>query len=168
MGALVTGEGEAWRAEQACSWLSKVRSLAGYEAALVERAEAEFARADNLRSIDYALPRVRAARNLDAIPDAVAEHVDAGEQIAGIAAEAARSVADAAERLSRMDDPTDSELLTRYYLDPKADWRGVCEAMCYSYDGAMKRRRRALSRAYDVMPHHMRQRVALARPREYD
>ena len=144
---------ERYRIEQAEAWLEGVRKAVGYAARLEESAAAQYALADGLRGIDYSRDMVSASPTPDAIPDAVARHMELGDGFAEIADSAKRRALDAAERIARLPDATEAACLHLYYVDALDTWEHVCVRMFYSYDGMMKLRRRAVLHAYDVMPH---------------
>ena len=153
----MTPEFEQYRIEQAEAWLDKVRKSVAYAARLEESAEAQYARADGLKAMDYTRDRVKVPATSDAIPDAVAAHMEMGEKFAEIAQDAKRKAVEAAEAIARMDDPTEASCLHLYYVDALETWEHVCVRMHYTYDGMMKLRRRAMLHAYDVMPHRERE-----------
>lgn len=152
----MTGEWEQYRIDQAAAWLSKVRRVAGYADYMESSADRQLELADNLRGIDYSAVRVSTSPTADAIPDAVARHMELAEDFAAIASAARELQSAAAHALSRLPDPTEAECLHRYYIDKAASWDEVGDAMGYTYDGMMKLRKRALLSAYDVMPHSER------------
>lgn len=144
---------ERYRIEQAEAWLEGVRKAVGYAARLEESAAAQYELADGLRGIDYSRDMVSASSTPDAIPNAVANHVDMGDKFKQISDDSKRRVIDAAERIARLPDATEATCLHLYYVDALDTWEHVCVRMFYSYDGMMKLRRRAMLHAYDVMPH---------------
>lgn len=152
----MTGEWEQYRIDQAAAWLSRVRRVAGYADYMESSADRQLELADNLRGIDYSAVRVSTSPTADAIPDAVARHMELAEDFAAIASAARELQSAAAHALSRLPDPTEAECLQRYYVDRAKTWEHVCVAMGYTYDGLMKLRRRALLHAYDAMPHSER------------
>lgn len=145
-------EYERYRIDQAEAWLLKVRRLVGYERAMRDAAESQFALADGLKGIDYASIRVSTSADGDAIPRAVEAHIVAAEDLEAIAEDAAGRVRSAAAALDSMDDPTEAAALASYYIACKT-WEQVCVDMAYTWQGMMTLRRRALLHAYDVMPH---------------
>ena len=80
----MTPEFEQYRIEQAEAWLDKVRKSVAYAARLEESAEAQYARADGLKAMDYTRDRVKVPATSDAIPDAVAAHIEMGEKFAAM------------------------------------------------------------------------------------
>lgn len=144
---------EAYRAEQAESWLSKVRRLRLYRDSLERQALDQMELLDGLKGIDYSRPSVTTSPYRDAIPDMIAARESAAENLRELARDASERMADAAVRLSRMADPTEALCLQLYYCEGVDTWERVCVTMSYSYDGMMKLRRRALAHAYAVMPH---------------
>ena len=167
MTAMLTEEGAGRRRGEAKAWLERVSKLDGYRDSL-ERAAAEQARAaDGLRGIDLTRPRVKAARRIDAIPDAVAAHEEASAAIAALAREACDAIADAAERIGRLEDPAESELLTRRYIN-RETWRRVADSMSYSESHCKAMCPGALLHVWDHMPHAERAPLHHARPPEYD
>lgn len=146
---------QRYRIEQADAWLSKARKLVGYERAMRKAADAQYELADGLRGIDYARDHVSTSPISDAIPNAVAVHVDVGGSLDAIADNAKERIEEAARALDSMDDPTEAAALTLYYIACHK-WEEVCVELSYSWDGMMTMRRRALLHAYDVMPHSER------------
>ena len=153
----MTPEWEVYRIGQAEAWLENVRKTVAYAASLEESAAAQYALADGLRGLDYSRVQVSTSPTPDAIPNAVARHVDMGDKYVEIAANARDRAAQAADALDRMDDPTEATCLRLYYVDALETWEHVCVRMHYTYDGMMKLRRRAVLHAYDVMPHAERE-----------
>ena len=149
----MTPEYEQYCIEQAEAWLAKVRKAVAYANQLEESAAAHFARADNLKGIDYSAVRVQSSQAADAIPRAVIAHIEAAEKLGELSEDARRRVDEAASALALMDDATEASCLQLYYVDALDTWEHVCVRMHYSYDGMMKLRRRALVHAYAVMPH---------------
>ena len=147
-----------YRVDQAEAWLSKVRRAVDYERALRATADAQLEMADGLRGIDYAEVRVATSPSPDAIPNAVAAHMEAVEAILEIAADAAERVRRATDALAAMPDKTEASALQLYYV-AGWKWEEVCVEMGYTWDGMMKLRRRALYDAYEVMPHSEREPV---------
>ena len=146
---------QRYRIEQADAWLSKVRKLVAYERAMREAAETQYEMADGLRGLDYSRDQVSTSPTPDAIPNAVIAHDEAGDSLASIADSARERIAQAARALDSMEDPTEAAALTYYYI-ACVKWEEVCVRMSYSWDGMMTLRRRALTHAYDVMPHSER------------
>ena len=166
--AHMTDEIEQYRISQARAWLDRVRKAVGYAASLEASAAAQYARADNLRGIDYSAVHVTTSPTPDAIPRAVEAHVEAGDALASIATDARDRIVQAATALAKMGDPVEARCLHLYYVDAMDTWERVCVEMHYTYDGMMKLSRRALLHAYDAMPPGERDAIPLARPREYD
>ena len=158
----MTPEYEQYRIGQAEAWLEKVRKSVSYAQRLEESAAAQFALADGLRGMDYTRDRISTSPTPDAIPNAVAAHMEMGGSFAQIAEDARRRAVEAAAALADMDDPTEATCLHLYYVDALETWEHVCVKMHYSYDGMMKLRRRAVLHAYDVMPHAEREPIAPA------
>lgn len=158
----MTPEYEQYRIEQAEEWLDKVRKSVAYAVRMEESAAAQYALADNLRGMDYTRDHVKGSPSPDAIPNAVANHIDLGKAFAEISEDARRRAEEAARALARMDDPTEAACLHLYYVDALETWEHVCVRMHYTYDGMMKLRRRAMLHAYDVMPHAEREPMAPA------
>lgn len=152
----MTPELEAYRIGQAEAWLEKVRKTMSYAASLEESAAAQYAMADGLRGIAYDRDRVKVSPTPDAIPNAVANHVDLGDKFSEVADNARKRASEAVEAFDRMDDPTEATCLRLYYVDALETWEHVCVRMHYTYDGMMKLRRRAVLHVYDVMPHSER------------
>ena len=148
---------QRYRIEQAEAWLSKIRKLVSYEKAMREAAEVQYEMADGLRGIDYTRDQVNTSPTPDAIPNAVANHVDMGDKFKQISDDAKRRVTEAAVAIAQLDDPTEATCLHLYYVDALETWEHVCVKMHYSYDGMMKLRRRAVLHAYEVMPHAERE-----------
>ena len=153
----MTPEYEQYCIGQAEAWLEKVRKSAAYARQLEESAAAQYALADGLKAMDYTRIRVSVSSTPDAIPNAVANHVDMGDKFKEISDDAKRRVTEAAVAIAQLDDPTESTCLHLYYVDSLNGWDDVCERMNYTYDGMMKLRRRALFHAYDVMPYMERE-----------
>ena len=150
---MTTPEFEQYCIDQSEAWLSKVRKAVGYAARMDESAAEQYAKADNLKGIDYSAIRVQSSPSPDAIPNAVADHEELAETYRAISENARKRAAEAAMALAAMDDMTEAACLHLYYVDALETWEHVCVRMSYSYDGMMKLRRRALLHAYDVMPH---------------
>ena len=153
----MTPEYEQYCIGQAEAWLEKVRKSAAYARQLEESAAAQYALADGLKAMDYSRVRVQAPSTPDAIPDAVAAHIEMGEKFAEIAQDAKKWAIEAAEAMAQMEDPTEATCLHLYYIDALDGWDDVCKRMNYTYDGMMKLRRRALLHVYDVMPYMERE-----------
>ena len=149
---------QRYRIEQAEAWLSKVRKLVAYEKSMRRAAETQFELADGLKGVDYSHEQVSSSPTADAIPNAVIAHEEAAASLVEIAESAKERIAQAAEAIDRMDDPTEAAALTLYYI-ACMKWEAVCVEMNYTWDGMMTLRRRALSHVYDVMPHSERDAV---------
>ena len=153
----MTPEYEQYCIGQAEAWLEKVRKSAAYARQLEESAAAQYALADGLKAMDYSRIRVAVSATPDAIPNAVANHVEMGDKFKQISDDAKRRMTEAAVAIAQLDDPTESTCLHLYYVDALETWEHVCVKMHYSYDGMMKLRRRAVLHAYEVMPHAERE-----------
>ena len=152
----MTPEFEQYRIGQAEAWLSKVRKLVGYERAMRTAADVQFEMADGLRGMDYSRIQVAVSPSPDAIPNAVAAHIDAGNWLVDIADDAKRRIEQATAAIDAMDDKTEAALLTGYFIACKT-WRQVSDMLGMSYDNVMKLRRRALCDLYDYMPFNERE-----------
>lgn len=147
----MTEEYDSYCIAQAKAWLAKVRRLAAYERAMRDIAERQLEMADGLRGIDYSADRVSTASDGNAIPRAVEAHLEAMADLAAIADDAARRIAEAAAVVDAMDDPTEAAALARYYLGGDS-WEQVCVDMGYTWQGMMAIQRRALLHVYPLMP----------------
>ena len=151
----MAGEYERYKADRAAAYFKRVRSLSAKAAALRAEVDAQRAQADGLQGIDYAAMCGGGSPSPDAVPNAVIRlqgAVDAycAELCALVDAQReAHDVIHGAER------PEYAAALSRYYLAGES-WEEVCVAMGYTWDGMMKLRLRALSDAYDRMPHAFR------------
>ena len=159
MSAMLTEEGERRRVDEARAWLSRVRSLVGYQATLERTARDRLERADGLRAIDYSKPNVSSSPYADAIPDAIAANEAIGELLSSLSDAARDDIAKAAAAVASLGDPLEARCLHLYYIDAVKTWEAVCVEMDYSYDGMMKLSRRALLHIYEVMPHVERTRM---------
>ena len=155
----MTPEFEQYRIDQAEAWLSKVRKVVAYAARLEESAAAHYALADGLRGIDYSRDQVSTSPNADAIPNAVAAHVDMGDSFTAIAEDARRRVAEAERAIDALPDRGESTCLRLYYVDALPRWTAVADRMDGTYDMVMRLRRRALLHVYDLMPYAEREPV---------
>lgn len=167
-GVNLSPEGEQRRVDQARAWLSSVRKLSGYVAALEASVKAQLDAADNLRGLDYSAVRVTKSPSPDAIPNAVIAHMEAAEALEAIAGDAKDRLADAAQRVSRLEDPFEAACLTWYYIRGVDTWERVCVKMGCGYEWIMKTARRALLHMYEYMPPAERDRIPHARPRSMD
>ena len=152
----MTPEYEQYRIGQAEAWLSSVRKLVGYERAMRTAADVQFEMADGLRGIDYTRIQVCVSPTPDAIPNAVAAHIDAGNSLVDIADSTRRRIQQATAAIDAMDDKTEAAVLTAYYIACKT-WREVGDMLGISYDSIMKLRRSALCSVYDYMPFNERE-----------
>ena len=147
----MTPEYEQYRIGQAEAWLSGIRKLVGYELAMRTAADVQFEMADGLRGIDYSRVQVCVSPTPDAIPNAVAAHIDAGNSLVEIADGAKRRIEQATAAIDAMDDKTEAAVLTAYYIACKT-WREVGDMLGIGYDNVMRLRRRGLCDLYDHMP----------------
>ena len=153
---MMTPEYEQYCVDQAEAWLSKVRKAVDSAKRLEESAAAHYARADNLKGIDYSAVRVQSSPTPDAIPNAVAEPIAVGDKLTAISDSARAWVDEADAALAEMGSPHEAMCLRLYYVQAANSWDDVCVSMGRTYDSVMKLRRRALVHAYDVMPHRER------------
>lgn len=144
----MTEEYEHYQREQAARWLEHVRSLA--QRVRVLQIEIEAQRDIGLKGIDYA-ERVSGSNAGDPVMDAV-------EKLQGLIASYCTELVSyleeqqrAHEALLKIDDEACGTALRLYYLAGKS-WEETCVEMGYSWDGMMTLRRRALVKAYEVMP----------------
>lgn len=151
----MTDEWERYRRDQAARWLERIRRLGARVETMQREIDAEREAASGLKAICYDVTPKPSASTGDALPNAViriqeriAEYV---EEMAAYTEERGR----AHEALSGLPDPMEHRALTYHYL-LGLSWEECCVRMHYTYDGMMKLRARALSSAYDVMPHEMR------------
>ena len=159
---MMTPEYEQYCINQVEPWLLKVRKAVDSAKRLEESAAAHYAKADNLKGIDYSAVRVQSSPTPDAIPNAVAEHIAIGDKLTAIS-ENAKAWADEADAaLAKMDSQDESMCLRLYYVHAVDSWDDVCDRMGLKYDSVMKLRRRALISAYAVMPHSERDAIPQA------
>lgn len=150
-------EYERYKRKQAQCWLEHCRGLVAEVRAAEQVAANELAVADGLKAVDYSKAVVKSSPIVDAAERAILNHMEVADALKATAEECAMERADALARISRIGNTTERAFLTAYYLDASLpSCKDVAEAMNYSYDGIMKVRRRALSSAYEVMPHRWR------------
>lgn len=147
----MTEEFEAWKAEQAACWLSRIRRARGaYLAALGALEEAEAA-AEGVDGIDYSRQQVSSscscARMESMMPRIEAARARVSERRDELDAMADEAFA----RLSCMPDAALARLLWRYYVRG-LEWDEAGASLGWSHDQTMRRRRRALAMAFEVMP----------------
>lgn len=152
---LRSSDGDAWRAAQARRWLRSVRAARERARAAREMADAQREVLDGIRGIDYASDAVSSGAGDDAVMRAVSAMQAAVRSYAAAEAEATGTVADAFERLSRLDAPLACRILTLHYLRGLT-WGQVGDETGYSERGIRRLGHSALADAYDVMPHGMR------------
>ena len=109
-------EGDAWRATQARRWLRSVRAARERARAAREMADAQREALDGIRGIDYASDAVSSGAGDDAVMRAVSAMQAAVRSYVVAEVEATEFVADAFERLSRLDAPLACRILTLHYL----------------------------------------------------
>lgn len=153
--ALRSSDGDAWRAAQARRWLRSVRAAREKARAAREMADAQREALDGIRGIDYASDAVSSGAGDDAVMRAVSAMQAAVSSYAAAEAEATGVVADAFERLSRLDAPLACHILTLHYLR-NLTWGQVGDEVGYSERSVRRLSTVALADAYDVMPHEMR------------
>lgn len=144
-----------YRIDQAHEWLSKVRRIVECEKSMRVAADTQYELADGLRGLDYSRVQVTVSPTPDAIPDAVIAHEEAGDSLSAIADNARERIEQALNALSKMEDPVEANVLTMHYIEFRK-WEQVCHETGYTMDGMAKLRKRALSNAYDIMPHEER------------
>lgn len=141
-----------YRRGQAERWLERCRSAAHYERTLREQADQQWRLADGLRGMDYSAVRVSSTPSPDAVPNAVARHIELAESIEAIAGDVTRRLAEAHEAVSRLDG-LEAECLTLYYLDGRRPtWEWVAGRMNYGVSRVYDIRAAALLHLYDLMP----------------
>lgn len=151
----MTEEYERYKRAQAARWLEHVRRLGGKCRALQAQIEEERSIATGLQGIDYSAVSFAATPTADAIPNAVAKIQDLVRAYCEELSSCASERKEAHDALNAMDDELCAEALRRHYLASQP-WEQCCVEMGYSYDGMMSLRKRALSAAYDRMPHRWR------------
>lgn len=160
-------EMRAYRIDQAHAYLERIRKLGDDCAALQQEVDDARERASGLTGIDYARDRVSTSANDDGMVNAVVSIRQAINDYTVKLSEFLDERKQASDALNRMDDYTEAKALRLRYICCM-DWESVCVQMHYTYDGMMKLRRRALCSYWEVMPMAERDRIPLARPREYD
>lgn len=150
-----TREIKEYRRDQAERWLKRVMSLKRRVDTLSAEIEEHRSIASGLSSVESdGMPKPPNS-SPDSIPNAI---IRLHELIADYVTELRGYVEeqDEAHRaLLNIEDEQCREVLTRHYLLSRS-WERCCVEMNYTYDGIMKLRRRALLKAYDVMPHRWR------------
>lgn len=151
----MTDEWERYRRAQAARWLEHVRRLGEHAETLRREVDEEREAASGLGAIRYdGMPKASCSDG-DALPNAV---IRIQERIARYIERLSEYEAErwaAHDALEGVADPLERRALTYHYLLGDT-WEECCVKMHYSYDGMMSLRKRALSSAYDVMPHAMR------------
>lgn len=153
--ALRSSDGDAWRASQARRWLRSVRAARERARAAREMADAQREVLDGIRGIDYASDAVSSGAGDDAVMRAVSAMQAAVRSYAAAEAEATGIVADAFERLSRLDAPLACRILTLHYLRGHT-LEQVGGEIGYSTSSVKRLIVAALADAYDVMPYDYR------------
>lgn len=151
----MTEEFEAWKAEQAAGWLSRIRRARGaYLVALGALEEAEAA-AEGVEGIDYARQPVSSSCS-GARVESMMPRIDAARaRVAERRDELDAMAEDAMARLSCMPDGSLAVLLWSYYVRG-LEWDEAGASLGWSHDQTMRRRRRALAMAFEVMPAEFR------------
>lgn len=167
MTALLSEEGEERRISEARRWLSAIKGLMGHIARMEQAAQAQYERADNLKGLDYGGARVASSPYADAIPDAVALHMEFAESFREVADSARERVRAATKAIAGLDDGREASVLMAYYVDngdgmPAETWEDACKALGFGRDTAKAVHRRALLHVYELMPHTERSRVESA------
>lgn len=151
----MAGEYERYKADRAAAYFKRVRSLSARAAALKAEIDAQRAQADGLRGIDYAGMGGSGPPTPDAVPNAVIRLQSAIEAYCTELCALTDAQMEAHAVIHGADRPEYAAALSRYYLAGES-WEQVCVAMGYTWDGMMKLRLRALSDAYDRLPHGWR------------
>ena len=146
----MTEEYECYKAKQAEAWLDHVVQLKSRCDTLRDIIEHYRSLAEGVNAIQYdGMPR--AASDGQAIPNAVARIQELTCEFDIELAEYVEEQNDAKTRLMKMPDGDCARcLVLRYVLGYR--WSDVVAKMGGTLDGMMKRHRRALALAYDVMP----------------
>lgn len=146
--------GSRYKADQVDAWLSKCRKMSKLEARLRELAEQQFAMADGLKALDYSKSKVQSSPTPDAIPNAVADHMEMGQTFEEVAANAAARQAEAKSAILALDDPDEVNALLGFYVQGLT-WEQLSVDMNHSYSTMMRIRKRGLVNIYDrdLIPH---------------
>lgn len=144
---------ERSHAAQVHRWLSKYAKLVGYERRLREIVDEQLEQADALKGIDYSRDVVSTSPYPDAIPDAVARHVELSEVYGALASEAASDASAIVDAIAALADVDGRAALAGHYVQG-VTWERLCVDMSVSYRTMMRIRHRALVEIYDrdLMP----------------
>lgn len=144
-------EWDKYRHDQARAWLEHVAKLKHAVDAASDMADMFRGLAEGARAIDYTRERVRGGEYRDRMAEAIASLDEAEAQWAANLVAFTDESRDAADRIARLPDATESQALLLHYVDG-VTWERVCVRMNYSWDGMMALRRRAVTAMYDHMP----------------
>lgn len=148
-------EWDKYRHDQARAWLEHVAKLKHAVDAASDMADMFRGLAEGARAIDYTRERVHGGEYRDRMAEAIASLDEAEAQWAANLVAFADESRDAAERIARLPDATESQALLLHYVDGKP-WKSVSEQMGYSFDRIREIRAQAVLHAYEVMPNAWR------------
>ena len=146
---------EQYHYEQAKRWLEHVAKLKF--ALTSSEAMVEMFNAYHLKAIDYRNEYVTGSANEDRLEEVIDNLDKAKKQWEANLVSYSEQAVDAAARIDKLEDKSESCALTLHYVDGK-EWVHVCIQMNYSYDGIMDLRKRAVTHVYEFMPLEWRDR----------